>query len=192
MKRPIGFEKLEEYAAAQKNKDYRIVILGTGANVLPFDGVWSFPEIDSYMVVPLFLIDWAGQKMHTRACISGAGTKGVWHDTYKPFYLSAVKSLDTFYSEILSQSRTFMVHANTPTYAEECGLRAEDLSITNIPLVVSHNRRYVVESSTPGKLYTATLTTDGYWECSCPGYMYSKASPKNCKHIDKVKKTLKW
>ena len=66
------------------------------------------------------------------------------------------------------------------------------MDLSNIPLVVSENRPYIVKSSNGTDYYTVTLTADEYWECSCPGYMYSKQTPKTCKHITEVKTRIKW
>jgi len=46
-----------------------------------------------------------------------------------------------------------------------------------------------VASSKPGKKpYTVRLQGDDQWVCSCPGWQWSKKSPKTCRHITNVAK----
>jgi len=190
MNKPIGFQKLADYAEPKKTQNgFRIVI--ADRNAAP-DSFWIFPE-DERVDALLCAMDWKNEKLHIRVCLRGAGHSGIWHDTYLPFYKSNVQSVGLFYSEVCGLYNMFInfLKGNTdyPNYVK---LNKSTMDLSNIPLVVSENRPYIVKSSNGTDYYTVTLTVDEYWECSCPGYMFSKQTPKTCKHITEVKTRIKW
>jgi hypothetical protein len=189
MNKPIGFEKIIDYAGNSLG-----LWMGS-AQLTNVDYIWASPKKQPNNFAILYIFDWGRNHWHIRLAKRGEGMKGIWYDTYLPMSIKDIQTIDNFH-ELLHESsdRVSDTISNVPTFQSVFDLKCSDVPISDIvnmqlPLVLSQARPYVVQSdSGPSRYYTVYLNTLGEWECSCPAFMYSKSVPKECKHIKKVKK----
>jgi len=189
MNKPIGFEKIIDYAGNS---------LGVWMGSPPLtnvDYIWAAPFKLLNKFVILYIFDWGRNHWHIRLAKKAEGMKGIWYDTYLPMSIEDIQTIDNFHA-LLHESidRVSDTISNVPAFQSLFELKCSNVPISDIvnmqlPLVLSQARPYVVQSEiVPSRYYTIYLNTLGEWECSCPSFMYSKSVPKECKHIKKVKK----
>jgi hypothetical protein len=192
MKKPIGFDKLYNYSNTKQDALFRVSsAIDDGESITRIWGTISDPSIRSHWIL-LFILNWNKKCLHTRICSRGSGMIGVWHDTFVPYTTAQVGSLSSFY-DLLQLYGDKAIHSiGKRIIPNTQDLTTTDIVNGNIPLVVSENRTYLVESdSTPGNHYQVVLNTDAIFVCSCKAYTYSKVTPAICKHIKAISKMNK-
>lgn len=198
MNKPIGFEKIVNYANSKPPNSLNIVMGLIEPHLRSMDILWVSPLKLTSEYKLLYIFDWGRNHWHIRMCKSDTGWYGVWYDTYLPMSVDDIQTVGSFYNLINESANEISNTINSvPKIIDYIESKSGDTSPTlvatmQLPLTVSQPRAYVVQSESGPNQYIVKLDQLGEWECSCPAFMYSKVVPNTCKHITKVKKDTKF
>jgi hypothetical protein len=176
MRKPENFSKIDSTSVQLGNQTIAIDVCKSGCFV-------QQESNDGWKNVVLFEMDWENDQYNVKICVLGEGTDGWYLHEKLPIPKSLMKTVNSFKEFVYSNMMDVV------SKVDLTNIEPDMAGITNIDAVeIKHN---VQSSSGPNTTYEVTENTggvNGVWTCSCPAFMYSKATPQTCKHINSIKK----
>lgn len=175
MKKPENFDKIDSEIVKIGIVDCRIDVSKTGFFVFGDGSKWNNAI--------LFEMNWDINQYNVKICILGEGIDGWYLYENLPIPHSLMKTLSSFKEFV--KTNILDVTSN--------------LDLTNI----EYNRKGATDLYSTEPVFYEVLSSDGVtkykvanlndgitneWSCSCPAFVYSKETPRTCKHIKSVKK----
>ena len=172
MQKPQNFQKIDNEMITIGSTNCKIDVTSEGFFV--FGNYWRNAV--------LFEMNWDKNEYNIKICVLGEGVDGWYIHQYLPIPKSLMKTLSSFKEfvtiNMLDVASKVNLMDETPNMAGETELSAIE-KIHNVP-----------SSSGPNVTYEVTENVGGVkdvWSCTCPAFMYSKATPQTCKHIIQIK-----
>lgn len=174
MKKPENFHKIN-------NADVRIGSIDCRIDVCK-EGFFIFGEGACWNNVVLFEMNWDKDQYNVKICVLGEGTDGWYLHANLPIPKALMKTLSSF-KEFVKDSMLDV--------ANNVDLMNMQPNMTGMTELLTHQITHTVASSSgPNVSYIVTQNVGGVkdeWTCTCPAFMYSKATPQTCKHIIQIK-----
>lgn len=172
MRKPENFHKID-------NAD---VMVGRVDCVIDVnkDGFFVFGNGAGWNNAILFEMNWDKEQYNVKICVLGEGNDGWYLHENLPIPKSLMKTLSTFKE---------FVKANILDVANNINLKSMEPNTMGITDLTKPEIIHDVISSDGSKTYVVTENEGGtdLWTCTCPAFMYSKATPQTCKHIFQLK-----
>jgi len=172
MKRPVNFEKVDHLEFKHLGIKWEIRIADEGDKVL-FDRVFLMPD-DAAKFGRVFMIEllWQAGKIDVTMPLWGEGANGPYIKNYQ-FSTKEVRTQEDFI-----KSMKMIISSIIDTYSFE----GDSIGLGYTPL------EFLVQSDTDSSKSHTVEYKAGLWTCSCKAFVYSKQSPPDCKHIQKINK----
>ena len=172
MKRPENFDKIDNEIIKIGIVDCRIDVSKNGFFVFG-DNKW-----DNAI---LFEMNWDKNQYNVKICVLGEGVTGWYLHQDLPIPKSLMKTLTDFKE---------FVKSNILDVASKVDLTNIEYYRAGATNLYAETVFYEVLSSDGVTKYKVANLNDGItneWSCSCPAFVYSKETPRTCKHIKSVK-----
>jgi hypothetical protein len=174
MRKPENFHKID-------NADLIIGSVNCRIDVSK-EGFFVFGEGVGWNNVVLFEMNWDKDQYNVKICVLGEGNDGWYLHENLPIPKSLMKTLSSFKEFVKSNI------LDVASKVDLMNIKPNMMGITELDAVeIKHT---VASSSGPNVSYIVTENTGGVrdvWACTCPAFMYSKATPQTCKHIIQIK-----
>jgi hypothetical protein len=174
MRKPENFRKID-------NTDLIIGSVNCRIDVSK-EGFFVFGEGAGWNNVILFEMNWDKDQYNVKICVLGEGNDGWYLHENLPIPKAQMKTLSSFKEFVKSNILDVANNVNL------MDIRPNMMGLTELDAAeIIHS---VPSSSGPNLLYQVTENAGGIkdeWTCTCPAFMYSKATPQTCKHIIQIK-----
>lgn len=174
MRKPENFHKID-------NADLIIGSVNCRIDVSK-EGFFVFGEGVHWNNVVLFEMNWDKDQYNVKICVLGEGVDGWYLHENLPIPKSLMKTLSSFKEFVKSNI------LDVANKVDLMNIKPNMMGITELD--AAEIKHTVASSSGPNVSYIVTENTGGVrdmWTCTCPAFMYSKATPQTCKHIIQLK-----
>ena len=176
MKKPENFSKVDNEQIMIGRTQLTIDVCSTGFFIFQTNSV------NGWNNAVLFEMDWDKEQYNVKICILGEGVDGWYLHEGLPISKESMKTVERFKDFVISNMYDV---ANKVDLKD---IRPNMMGMTD--LTITEIKHIVQSSSGPNLTYEVTENAGGVrdvWTCTCPAFMYSKATPQTCKHILKLK-----
>ena len=174
MRKPENFHKID-------NADLIIGSVNCRIDVSK-EGFFVFGEGVGWNNVVLFEMNWDKDQYNVKICVLGEGNDGWYLHENLPIPKSLMKTLSSFKEFVKSNI------LDVANKVDLMNIKPNMMGMTELDAIeIIHT---VASSSGPNVSYIVTENVGGVrdvWTCTCPAFMYSKATPQTCKHIIQIK-----
>jgi hypothetical protein len=174
MKKPENFDKID-------NADIMVGSVDCVIDVSK-DGFFVFGNGVGWNNVILFEMNWNKNQYNVKICVLGEGSDGWYLHENLPIPKAQMKTLSSFKEFVKSNI------LDVANKVDLMNIKPNMMGMTELDAIeIIHS---VASSSGPNLLYQVTENAGGIkdeWTCTCPAFMYSKATPQTCKHIIQLK-----